>query len=161
MLPFLVASCTLSYYHCNAKQHQWKVLKPLYIVHSILGLLVQAQLEHNHRATTFLNMFSRCIQGDPSDTDKILTNLWSGTDVLYRISSPFVKLDYIGRSNSWYRRHSEHKFEVLSPDDANDSLPCYKYIRRNCHWTWFSFRLLPHQMLLYLNRSLLRVLPPN
>jgi len=63
--------------------------------------------------------------------------VWSGTDVLYRISSPFVKLDYIGRSNSWYRRYSEHKFEIISPDDANDSLPCYKYIRRNCHWTWF------------------------
>jgi hypothetical protein len=59
LLPFLVAPCALSYCHCNAKQHQWKVLKPLYIVHLILGLLVQAQLEHNHGATTFLNSFVR------------------------------------------------------------------------------------------------------
>ena len=58
--------------------------------------------------------------------------------VLYRLSSPFVKLDYIGRSCSWYRRYSEHKLEILSADQTNDSLPCYKYIRRNCHWTWFS-----------------------
>ena len=42
LLPFLVAPCTLKHYHCNAKPHQWKVLKPLYETHSILGLIVQS-----------------------------------------------------------------------------------------------------------------------
>ena len=138
LLPFLVASCTLKHYHCNAKPHQWKVLKPLYETHSILGLIVQSQLEHNHRATLFLNMFAKCIQGDDNGAETTLTSLWSEASVLYRLSSPFVKLDYIGRSCSWYRRYSEHKLEILSADQTNDSLPCYKYIRRNCHWAWFS-----------------------
>jgi hypothetical protein len=88
LLPFLVASCALKHHHCDAKPHQWKVLKPLYETHSTLGLIVQSQLEHNHRATLFLNMFAKCTRGDRN-----------GAQVA-------------GTAD----RYSEHEIEILSAD---------------------------------------------
>ena len=68
-----------------------------------------------------------------------LEDLWSLKPVLYRISSPFIKLDYIGRSSNWFRRYCEHRRDILN---SQDSLPCYKYIRDHHPSTWFSLPLM-------------------
>ena len=89
---------------------------------------------------TFLGLLAKCLRTGPDGKlVNTLEDLWSLKPVLYRISSPFIKLDYIGRSANWFRRYCEHRRGILN---SQDTLPCYKYIRDHHPSTWFSLPLM-------------------
>ena len=58
----------------------------------ILGHLVQAQLQHNYRAMTFLGLLAKCLRTGPDGKlVETLEDLWSLKPLLYRISSLFYQ----------------------------------------------------------------------
>ena len=135
LVPFLLASCIVKCMELHEKP-KWVQARPIYITHSILGLLTQAQITRNNRPMMFLNFLARSLLTIPSDTMPFSSPaLWTETSVCYRLSSPFVSHDYIGRAGNWFNRYQQHRRALKS---GSDSLPCYSFINKHNNFLWFS-----------------------